>query len=149
MDKIPKRPIRQTFGGQAADSGKIAKRNNNLWLKERSHGIKIRKKETSVLQEHGVNGIGYAVCTHETYCGLFGASVKELKEQYGLPTKANWRDFATIEDLAKLSFTENLSTQKIQKTGARGNDQCASVCYWVARQVKEFSESVLSAKKPA
>ena len=113
------------------------------WKEKRIQGIKSRKKETSVFKSHGVVGYGYARCTNETYRGLFGTTAKGLREREGLPDNANWRDHTSTDNLVTVSFAENLNAQKIQKSGAYGNQQCARVCYTTSKQVKDFVNSVL------
>jgi len=98
---------------------------DNEWAGVRAMGRSKRNQLTSVLQAHGVFGIGYALCTDAVYGGLFDANAKELRVAKGLRTKsASLRDAMDTDELVSVMFAETLARQKIVEEDAEGNSQC-------------------------
>jgi hypothetical protein len=127
----------------------VVDRNDNQqdleWLETRVRGKLTRRRLTGVLKHHGVHGNGYAICTNQTYIGLFGTTAKGIRKRKGLPEKANWRDHADVSELNQIAFTEDLSGKRVNRKKAQGNNECASVCYDVAKKVADFERDILSA----
>ncbi len=97
----------------------------NEWAGTRAIGRSKRREFTAVLQEHGVAGVGYALCTDAVYTGLFDANAQQLKIDKGLMTKAgNLRDKMDTDELVSIMFAETLSKKRIQDEEASGNSQC-------------------------
>ncbi|MBW4648060.1 MAG: hypothetical protein KME06_05080 [Kastovskya adunca ATA6-11-RM4] len=127
----------------------LVERNDNQqeleWLDARVRGKITRRKFTGILKFHKVFGKGYAVCTNKTYIGLFGTTAQGLRKQKGLSEKENFRDYASISELNKIAFTEDLSGQKINGVNAQGNSECSDVCSSVAVKVASFTKEILRA----
>ena len=127
----------------------VVDRNDNQqdleWLEARVRGKLTRRRLTGVLKHHGVYGNGYAICTNQTYIGLFGTTAKGIRKRKGLPEKANWRDHADVSELNQIAFTEDLSGKRVNRKNAQGNNECANVCCDVAKKVADFEKDILSA----
>jgi len=127
----------------------IIDRNNNQqeleWMESRIRGKLTRRRLTGALKSHGVGGNGYARCTNQTYVGLFGTTAQGMRKQKGLSDKANWRDHADISELNRISFTEDLSGKSVNRKNAQGNNECANVCYDVAKRVADLERDILTA----
>lgn len=106
---------------------------------------RIRIWFAGVLKSHGVKDKGYAICTNNIYMRLFGGKASDLKAIRGLAKKDNLRDHFSISELNMTGFTEDLSGKKIKLTKARGNQECADICDYVAGRVASFAADVLSA----
>ncbi|MDV4160569.1 KilA-N domain-containing protein [Rhizobium leguminosarum] len=98
---------------------------DNQWVGVRALGRAKRNEFTSVLQSHGVEGKGYALCTDAVYTGLFDANAQQLKIDKGLARRsANLRDAMDTDELVSVMFAESLSRKKIQDEDTIGNAQC-------------------------
>jgi hypothetical protein len=123
-------------------SAEIVDRNENeddlIWLEARLRGKITRKRVCATYARHGVYGKGYARCTNETYLGLYGATAKGMRRRKGLPENANWRDFASINELNEISFTEDLENLGLKRINANGNDECANECFNISKKVAQL-----------
>lgn len=68
---------------------------DSAWIAARLKGIDDRKAFTDALQKHviGILGKHYGIATNEVYTGLWGRTATQLKDEIGIPQKANLRDF--------------------------------------------------------
>ena len=141
--------VTRYLDGDIKLADEIADRNDNQadleWLEARVRGKVNRKRLTGIYRSHGVVRRGYGVCTNKLYIGLYGTTAQGMRKRKGLPDKANWRDHASISELNEISFSEDLSGQRIVKVNAKGNNQCADVTHDVAKKVAEFTKEILSA----
>lgn len=97
----------------------------NEWAGTRALSRSKRMEFTAMLEEHGVEGIGYALCTNAVYTGLFDANAEQLKAQKGVMTKSgSLRDKMDTDELVSIMFAESLSKKRIQDEDANGNSQC-------------------------
>jgi hypothetical protein len=140
--------------GDVKLAAEIADRNDNEadleWLESRIRSKINRKRLVGIYKAHGVRnfgkgGNGYAICTNMLYSGLYGTNAKGLRRRKGLTSKANLRDSFTVSELNTVAFSEDLSGKKVKVVKAKGNDECASVTYDVAKRVADFARDVLSA----
>lgn len=98
---------------------------DNQWVGVRALGRSKRVEFTAVLQEHGVEGIGYALCTDAVYEGLFDANAQQLRVDKGLVKKsAKLRDAMDTDELVSVMFAESLARSRIVDEDASGNRQC-------------------------
>ncbi len=67
---------------------------DSAWIAARLKGIDDRKAFTDALQQHvaGILGKHYGMATNAVYRGLWGRDSSQLKEEMGIPQKANLRD---------------------------------------------------------
>lgn len=114
------------------------------WLESRLRGKIVRKRFAGKLKSHGVLGRGYAFCTNQTYQGLYGTTAEGMRNRKNLPSKANWRDYATITELNQLAFTEDLTGKKLDKNNAQGNTECEATCFTTAKSVANFIDDFLA-----
>lgn len=111
------------------------------WIATRLKGMTARSFLTGTLKDHGVTNQGYAQCTNSIYEPILGGTAKEIRENKGLPVKANIRDhIGDIENIG-IMLAEALAKEKIEGRNYRGNDQCSSACYvassTVSKAIKE------------
>ncbi len=96
----------------------------NEWAAVRALSRVKRNEFTTTLQEHGVEGFGYANCTDTVYKEVLDGTAKKLKEARGLDKKANLRNSMSTDELVSVMFAETLSRQRITEERSRGNSQC-------------------------
>lgn len=129
-------------------AAEVVNRNDNdedlQWLESRIRGKTARKRFAGKLKSHGVFGKGYPFCTNQTYQGLYGTNAEGMRNRKNLPSKSNWRDYATITELNQLAFTEDLTSKKLDKNNAQGNTQCETTCFNTAKSVADFVKNVLA-----
>ena len=114
--------------GDATLADEILQRSSpedNQWAGVRALGRSKRNEFTAVLQEHGVDAKGYALCTNAVYTGLFDANAQQLRIDKGLMTKSgSLRDAMDTDELVSIMFAETLSRKRILDEDAAGNTQC-------------------------
>ncbi len=93
----------------------------NEWAAIRALGRVKRNEYTKTLDQHGVEGFGYANCTNAVYTALFDATAKKLKEQRSLPKTGNLRNAMTTDELVFVMAAETLSRQRIEQEKPAGN----------------------------
>lgn len=97
----------------------------NEWAARRAMGRAVRGAYTAELHERGVTKpLHFAICTNETYSGLFGSPAKKLKEVRGIPEKANLRDHMSMKELAFLAASEALAVERMEDEDADGFPEC-------------------------
>lgn len=115
---------------------------DNQWVGVRALGRSKRNEFTSILQSHGVQGAGYALCTDAVYTGLFDASAQQLRIDKGLPTKsASLRDAMDTDELVSIMFAESLTRKRIVEEDALGNRQCVKATERSTAFVRQAIES--------
>jgi hypothetical protein len=127
----------------------IVERNDNEAdlerLEARIKGKKARNEHTRILMARGVkHGREFAICTNKTYSGLYGTNAQGLRKQKNLSAKANVREHMTTGELIEVSFSESLSTRKIEKGTFHGVKECGSVNYSTAQKVAELIRETLA-----
>lgn len=105
-------------------------------LAARAQSKVIRQTFTDGLQQHGVTGIGYAMCTNAIYEPLFGADAKGLRELKKLTQKANVREAMDRRELVAAMFAEEVALMRIERENAQGNRRCAEESRKAAIQTK-------------
>lgn len=108
----------------------------NEWAATRALGRVKRNEFTKSLQQHGVNGPGYAICTDTVYSELFGAPARKLRVSRGLPANSNLRDKMNSDELVSVMFAEMLSKQRIDSEDPRGNRACEDATRRSSRRVR-------------
>ena len=93
-------------------------------LAARAQGKVTRNHFTDTLQDHGVNGVGYALCTDAIYKPLLGGTAKQIKTARGLPAGANLRENMGRLELVASMFAEEVAIERIKTTKATGNREC-------------------------
>jgi hypothetical protein len=104
-------------------------------ITKRLQGKVTRNALTDTLQNHGVVGIGYAMCTDAIYQPLFGGNAKTLKSERNLTTGSSLRDNMAHWELVALDMAEMLAQRDIDKTNTQGNKPCAGLCAVSANKV--------------
>lgn len=103
-------------------------------IRERDKGIAVRQALTNALKESQENermhGHAYSTYTDMVYRTLFGITAKQLREEKGLSTKDNLRDFLTEEELKAVQSKEMLVSGLID-------------CGWGYSQIRDFLKTSL------
>ena len=98
-------------------------------IRERDKGIAVRQALTNALKESQENermhGHAYSTYTDMVYRALFGRTAKQLREEKGISTKENLRDFLTEEELKSVQSKEMLVSGLID-------------CGWGYSQIRDF-----------
>lgn len=97
---------------------------DNEWAGTRALGRSTRAGYTATLQQHGVTKpVDYAICTNETYKGLFDKTAKQLKADKDV-TKGGLRDAMSTKELAFVMAAEQLSVERIEEEECAGREEC-------------------------
>lgn len=97
----------------------------NEWAARRAMGRSVRGAYTNELHIRGVNEpLQFAICTNETYLGIFGSPAKKLKESRGIPKGASLRDHMSMKELAFLAASEALAVERMEEEDADGFPEC-------------------------
>jgi hypothetical protein len=96
----------------------------NEWAAIRALGRSQRRRYTDCLQDHGVQGKDYGICTDSGYRGLFGKSAKDLRIEKGLGKSASLRDAMTADELTYVMATETLARERITEEQSEGGEEC-------------------------
>lgn len=103
-------------------------------IRERDKGIAVRQALTNALKESQENermhGHAYSTYTDMVYRTLFGKTAKKLREEKGISTKDNLRDFLTEEELKAVQSKEMLVSGLID-------------CGWGYSQIRDFLNTSL------
>ncbi len=87
-------------------------------IKEREKGIAVRQALTKALQQSNENermhGHAYSTYTNLIYKSIFGKDAKHLREEYGIPSKAELRDCFTAEELQQIKKAEMLVSSLVE-----------------------------------
>lgn len=98
-------------------------------IRERDKGIAVRQALTNALKESQENermhGHAYSTYTDMIYRTLFGKTAKQLREEKGISTKDNLRDFLTEEELKSVQSKEMLVSGLVD-------------CGWGYSQIRDF-----------
>lgn len=133
--------------GDVTLAAEVADHNDNpedlKWLEKRVKAKNTRNAFTATLAQHGVVDRGYADCTNNVYRGLYGGTAKQLKQQRGLTKKDNLRDKMTTSEISQIDFAEDLTSRRLKKLGAHGNQECAEETLSVAKKVAELTAELL------
>jgi hypothetical protein len=95
----------------------------------------VRNHHTEVLQEHGVTGKGFAMCTNATYKPLLGGTAGDIRKARNLPAKANIRDNLSFKEISAIMLSEALADERIEEEDRRGDQPCAVACYDASKKV--------------
>lgn len=96
----------------------------NEWAGTRAIGRAKRNEFTKALSEHGVDGIGFALCTDAVYKTLLDGSAKQLRAKKGLPERANLRDNLSKDELVYVMMGETMARLRIEGENPFGNAPC-------------------------
>lgn len=110
-------------------------------LAARAQSKVSRLAYTETLKQHGVDGIGYALCTNAIYKPLFGAGASDLRQSKGLDKKANIREHMSSMELAATMFAEEVAADRIRKAEANGNEQCQKYSENAAKETRKVLEN--------
>lgn len=111
----------------------------NEWMAKRSMARSARLGYTAALKSHGVEKpTEYAICTNETYQGLYGQTARQLMKSKGLAKGQKLRDEMNIKELATVSFSEVMATDRIDDENCRGFGECRDATGKVARAVRQL-----------
>jgi Rha family phage regulatory protein len=98
-------------------------------IRERDKGIAVRQALTNALKESQENermhGHAYSTYTDMVYRTLLGKTAKQLREEKGISTKDNLRDFLTEEELKAVQSKEMLVSGLVD-------------CGWGYSQIRDF-----------
>lgn len=96
----------------------------NEWAAIRALGRSQRRRYTDCLQDHGVKGKDYGICTDSGYRGLFGKSAKDLRLEKGLGKSTSLRDAMSADELTYVMATETLARERITEEESDGGEEC-------------------------
>jgi hypothetical protein len=97
----------------------------NEWAARRAMGRAVRGAYTTELYGRGVTEPQqFAICTNETYSGLFGSPAKKLKEVRSIAKSASLRDSMSMKELAFLAASEALAVERMEEEDADGFPEC-------------------------
>ena len=114
---------------------------DNEWAARRAMGRAVRGQYTKELHERGVvQPREYAICTNQTYQGLFDATAKKLKEQKGLTKSANLRDNLDMKETAFLAASEALAVERMSDEESDGFYECRSATSSAAGAIRSAIE---------
>ena len=129
------------------ETGKKQVTDDAAWAQTRAVSTQTRKGFTDVAQSHGVQSIGYAMCTNAMYKPLYGGTAKELKTRRGLKPRDSLKDNMTRKELGALILTEEQSADNIVAKDLYGNQSCAKECGTVATQVGAIMRPKLTSEQ--
>lgn len=129
--------------GDAALADEILQRASpeaNEWAGKRAMGRAVRGLYTAELDKRGVvESVHYAICTNETYLGLFNKTAARLKSERqvtGTP-----RDAMSISEIAFVAASEALSVERMEYEDAEGFDQCRTATAKAASAIRSAIEA--------
>lgn len=108
---------------------------SDQWIRTRLESKIGRRAFTDALKEHGVHGIGYALCTDAHNQAILGMSAAEYKEMHDVKSV---RDSLDTPLIGATILLEEGSMHKIRKDNAQGNSECLKVCKTQANKMKAF-----------
>jgi hypothetical protein len=97
----------------------------NEWAASRAMGRVKRNEFTKTLNDHGVDGFGFASCTNAVYGQLFDATAKKMRDDRGLPKSASLRDAMSKDELVFVMMAETLAKGRIVEESPFGTGPCA------------------------
>ncbi|MDO5345299.1 MAG: antA/AntB antirepressor family protein [Lachnospiraceae bacterium] len=107
---------------------KLAEQRHKTEL-ERAKGIAVRQALTKAIQQSNENdrmhGYAYSTYTSVIYKAIFGKSVNQLREEFGISKKDNLRDCFSTEELQHIQSAEMLVSSLLN-------------CGWGYDQIKDF-----------
>jgi len=112
----------------------------NRWAATRALGRAARHDYTRTLDRHGVEGIGYALCTNAIYTQILDGKAQQLKDRRGVKPGENLRDAMTTAELAYVMAAEALATDRIEGEARWGNQDCEQATRKSARNIREAIE---------
>lgn len=110
---------------------------SEAFIQARLAGIDTRNHFTDTLDDHGVAGADFGICTNNIYKPILGGKATEVRHKRGLPPKANLREHMSVVELAGTQFAEALAADKIEREGRQGLNPCASACLTSGLQIRE------------
>lgn len=113
---------------------------DNEWAAVRALGRVKRLEYVKTLDEHGVEGLGYANCTNAVYRSLFDGTAAKLKSERGLEKKQNLRDVLPKDDLVFVMAAETLAKQRIEEESPLGNGPCYQATKKSAQRIRDAIE---------
>jgi hypothetical protein len=109
----------------------------NEWAARRAMGRAVRGAYTAELHGRGVTEpLQFAICTNETYSGLFGSPAKKLKEERGIAKSASLRDNMSMKELAFLAASEALAVERMEEEDADGFPECKTATAKAAGSIR-------------
>lgn len=96
----------------------------NEWAASRAMGRVKRNEFTKTLNDHGVDGFGFASCTNAVYGQLFDATAKKMRDDRGLPKSASLRDAMSKDELVFVMMAETLAKGRIVEENPFGTGPC-------------------------
>lgn len=114
----------------------------NEWMAARSISRAARLGYTDTLRDHGVaEPKEYAECTNATYRGIFGQTALQMRAARGLPKKKPLRDAMSLKELATVSFSEVLATERIQDEQCAGFVECRDATLKVSSAIRNLIDA--------
>lgn len=109
----------------------------NEWAAIRALGRVKRFEFVKALDDHGVNGHGYANCTNAVYRALFDKTASVLKSEKGLSKSQNLRNMMPKDDLVFVMAAETLARQRIEEEHPEGNGPCYQATKKSASRIRD------------
>ncbi len=130
---------------------------DSAWIAARLKGIDDRKAFTDALQKHvvGILGKHYGIATDEVYKGIWGRGAQQLKDEIGLPKKANLRDFQPrlaiiLQTTVEATVSEILQDRQFvyPQEAIQIIDQVTSIVQVQAEQLSRLTGKDIATGKP-
>ena len=113
----------------------------NEWVARRAMARSVRTSYTNELSERGVKKPQhFAICTNETYLGLFDATAKTLKTAKGIKS-GSLRDGMSMKELAFIAASEALSVERMEEEASSGFSECRTATSRSANAIRSAIDS--------
>jgi len=110
----------------------------NRWVAARAEGRVQRRRFTDVLKIHGVVDNGYGIVTNALYRALFNKSANQIKAERRVVTT---RDGFEITELAQVTLSEGLASERIEDEKCWGANECARATSTSASYIRDAVEA--------
>jgi hypothetical protein len=102
---------------------------DDRWIADRRDSIVRRNSFTGTLNDRGVDGPVYAICSDAINKEVLGHPAGQIKRVRGASRKSvRTRDLLSPLELSALRFAEAMAEERVRGAGARGNAACRRVC---------------------
>jgi len=117
----------------------------NRWVAQRAFSRIQRRRFTDVLKAAQVTQRGYAFCTNAIYLKLFNRTARQIKESRNAMIT---RDAMDIVELAQVTLSEGMASERIEEERRRGDDECQRASTIAASYVREAVDKERASRRP-
>jgi hypothetical protein len=111
---------------------------------ERLEGIKVRRRFTDILKDHGVIRAGYAQVTEALQMPILGMPTAAAKAVRGVPAKTSVREVMSTQELSMTRMAEEAAADRIAGRNVTGNNACASEATRAGRIVRSAYDQIVN-----